>query len=196
MPPSPRGWIPELQALTAEHGEEPVRIAMQCASPYFPTTHWKQAADAIRHLLALRKLLGSWETLAAILRAITSGEAIAQSSQRRIRTLALIPGQRNQPGTVIQVMSPTAGYVTLITRVPGLVTISTAGQRALNGAGVQYIYELVQRSPDALRRIDGLTGDDLATLIRYCDRIGLPLGSKLDHNVLEQIHAMLNSGKP
>ncbi|MDO8622475.1 MAG: hypothetical protein Q7R80_04555 [bacterium] len=195
MSQSPRGWIPELQVLTAEHGEEPVRIAMQCASPYFPTTHWKQAADAIRHLLALRKLLGSWETLTAILRAITSGEAIQQSSQRRIRTLALIPGQRNQPGTVISVMSPTAGYVTLATRLPGLVTISTAGQRALVGANIQRVYELVQRTPDALRKIDGLTGDDLATLIRFCDRIGLPLGSRLDHDVLKQIHAMITSGE-
>lgn len=195
MPQQPRGWIPELQVLTAEHGEEPVRIAIQCASPYFPTTKWAQVAEAIRHLLALRKLLGSWEPIAAILRAITSGEALSQSASRRNRTLALVPGLRNQPGTVIQVMSPTAGYVTLATRCAGVVEISTAGQRALLDAGLEYVYQLVQRTPDALRRINGLTGDDLATLIRFCDHIGLPLGSKLAEDVLEQIRTILTSEK-
>ena len=188
--PQQRGWIPELQVLTAEHGEEPVRIAVQCTAPYFSTTQWKETVEAIRHLLALRKLLGSWETMAAILRTIASGHAIAQSSQRRIRTLALVPGHRNQPGTVIQVLSPTAGYVTLATRLPGVVTISHAGQRALTNAGIHYVYELVQRTADALRKIDGLTGDDLVTLFRFCDRIGLPLGSRIDDDVLEQIHTM------
>lgn len=195
----PDSWYAQLAALAARHGEDVVRAAEQHLAARFTDRPREEHLAAIEHLAALRVALGGWDAVERIGRSIASGRSPSAGTEPQRAALAVMPGTgqrgRRAAPILIEVMSPTAGYATLATRLSDAITLSTRGQRALEEAGIHRVYELVGKTMDELSRLDGITAEDLAAIIRFCDKFGLPLGAKLDPGVVTRAREMIGDKK-
>jgi len=192
-------WYTRLAELASQYGEEIVRAAEQHLGTHFAERPREDWLAAVEHLAALRVTLGSWEAVERTTRAIASGRPPNVATEPQRSAIAVMPGtgQRGRRGAplLIEVMSPTAGYATLATRCGVAIPISPEGQRALEGAGIRFNYELVRKNVGDLGQMDGLTAGDLAAIIRFFDRFGLSLGSHLDRAVVTRVEEMIASQK-
>lgn len=192
-------WYAKLAALAAQYGEDVIRAAEQHLAARFTDRPREEQLATIEHLAALRVALGGWDAVERIGRSIASGRSPSAGTEPQRAALAVMPGTgqrgRRAAPILIEVMSPTAGYATLATRLSDAITLSTRGQHALDGAGIQRVYELVGRTMDELSRLDGITAEDLAAIIRFCDKFGLPLGAKLDPGVVARVRETIASAK-
>lgn len=194
----PESWYARLAELAARYGEDVVRASEQHLGTHLAQRPSEEQLVAIEHLAALRVALGNWEAVERAARAIASGRPpyAATEPQRAAIAIRRGTGRRGSRAVAILVgvVSPTAGYATLATRCDDAIALSPRGRRALESAGIRYVYELVQRTANELGRLDGLA-EDLVAIIRFCDKFGLSLGSKLDRTVVDRVEAITSTTK-
>ncbi|MBI4434364.1 hypothetical protein HY635_00895 [Candidatus Uhrbacteria bacterium] len=191
-------WYTRLAELASQYDEDVVRAAEQHLGTHFAERPREDWLVAVEHLAALRVALGSWEAVERTARTIASGRPPNVATEPQRAALAIVPGtgrRRGHAAIVIEAISPTAGYAALAMRCSDAISISPDGQRALSGAGIRFIYELVRKTVGELGRIDGLAAEDLTAIVRLSDRLGLPLGSQLDRGVITRVEEMLAGGK-
>jgi hypothetical protein len=191
-------WYARLSELAGQYGEDVVRTVEQYVAVRFPSVHRDVQLAVIEHLTALQATVGNWEDIERMARAIASGRPphVGTEPQHAAIAVRQPTGRRGSRGIAIlvHVVSPTAGYATLATRCRDAIQLSAKGRRALEGAGIRYVYELVQRSAHDLGQIPDLA-DDLAAIIRFCDKFGLPLPAKLDPDVITRAREMIGEKK-
>lgn len=193
----PDSWYAKLTELAGRYGEEVVRAAEQHLGTHLAQRPSEEQLAAIEHLAALRVTLGNWEAVERTARAIASGRPPHVGTEPQRAAIAVVPATGRRTGgraavVLIGVMSPTAGYATLATRCDDAIALSPKGRRALESAGIRYVYELVQRTASELGRLDGLA-EDLVAIVRFFDRFGLVLGSKLDRTVTDHVREVIAS---